>query len=205
MTPEQFLSSLDVSRETLERFQTYEKALLKWNPKINLVSKSTLEDLWERHFLDSAQVFDLAPNGTHWADLGTGGGFPGVVVAILAAEKRPELKVTCVESDVRKATFLRTVLRETGVVGEVISERIEAIRPLEADVVSARALAPLRLLLQFAERHLKSGGVALFPKGADHEKELEEALETWSFQVDKTISQTNPEAVILKLGDIERA
>lgn len=205
MNQERFVASTNVSRETLERLETYAALLTKWNPKINLVARSTLDDLWNRHFLDSAQILEIAPAGATWADLGTGGGFPGLVVAILAAESRPALRVTCVESDLRKATFLRTVLRETGVAGEVISKRIEEVPPLTADIVSARALAPLSSLLGFAERHLKPGGAALFLKGAEHEKELKEALETWSFRADTYPSKTHPDAVILKIGDISRA
>lgn len=206
MTPEEFASTLNVSRETLARLMTYETTLRKWNPRINLVAQSTLDDLWARHFMDSAQVFDLRPEGaTTWLDLGTGGGFPGVIVAILAAQKAPDLHVTCVESDTRKATFLRTVLRETGVSGTVFSKRIEALEPQNADVISARALAPLSVLLDFSEMHRAPSGTALFLKGAEHENEITEALESWAFEVDKIPSKTNPEAAILRIGEIERA
>lgn len=205
MRAEEFAAQENVSRETLERLKTYEALLRKWTPKINLVSRSTLDDFWSRHILDSTQILALGPDDAHeWVDLGTGGGFPGVVIAILAAERNPDLSVTCVESDLRKATFLRTVLRETGVSGSVIAERIEAVEPLSADVVSARALAPLPKLLELAEPHLAPGGVALFPKGAEHDAELKEALETWSFRADKIRSRTHPEAVILRIGEIER-
>ena len=204
MSAAAFAARTNVSRETLERLTTYAELLRKWNPKINLVARSTLSEVWDRHFLDSAQVLDIAGEGTRWVDIGTGGGFPGVVVAILAAESRPDLTVTCIESDGRKAAFLRTVLRETGVAGTVIASRIEEVKPQEADILSARALAPLDVLLSYAKRHLRTGGEALLLKGADHEKELSEALETWSFRADKIISKTNPEAVVLKIGGIER-
>ncbi|MBV7380076.1 16S rRNA (guanine(527)-N(7))-methyltransferase RsmG [Maritimibacter dapengensis] len=206
MTAEFFADQVDVSRETLERLEIYARLIERWNPKINLVSRRTLDDLWNRHFLDSAQVFDAAPlNASTWADLGTGGGFPGLIVAIMAADVRPDLRVTCVESDSRKATFLRTVLRETGVSATVLNKRIEAVEPLAADVVSARALAPLPRLLDFADRHLAENGTALFSKGEGYEKEFQDALETWRFQVDKIPSRTNSEAVILRVGEIERA
>lgn len=195
----------DVSRETLDRLEIYSGLLKKWTPKINLVSASTLPDLWTRHFLDSAQILSLAPADARvWADLGTGGGFPGLVVAILAHETRPHLKVTCVESDQRKATFLRTVLRETGVSAKVVVDRIENADPIGADVVSARALAPLGRLLDYADRHLSISGVALFLKGAGFKKEVAEALERWSFQLDTYPSTTDPEATILKIGDLRR-
>lgn len=196
--------TLDVSRETLERLKTYESLLRKWNPAINLVAKSTLDDAWTRHILDSVQVFDLGQGATHWADLGSGGGFPGMVVAILAAERTPELKVTLVESDQRKATFLRTVARETGVSANVISRRIEQVDPLGADVVSARALASLDMLLGFAERHMKHTGKAIFLKGENYQQEIDAALASWRFNVQKTPSKTDSRAVILSIGELSR-
>lgn len=200
-----FLAQVDVSRETLARLDTYAALLTKWNPAINLVAPSTLDQLWTRHFLDSAQVLEIAPEGKTWVDIGTGGGFPGLIVAILAAEKRPDLRVACIESDLRKATFLRTVAREAGVEVDVISKRIEQVAPMGADILSARALAPLAQLLGFAERHLSPNGRALFLKGANHASEVKEALEMWSFQADTYPSKTSSDAVILSLGDIQRA
>jgi 16S rRNA (guanine527-N7)-methyltransferase len=196
---------VDVSRETLERLHTYAWLLRQWNPRINLVSRATLDDLWSRHFVDSAQVFELAPDtARHWADLGSGGGFPGLVVAIIAAEKRPGLNVTLVESDKRKAVFLRTVAQRVGVDVTVIAERIESIKPLSADVLSARALAPLSTLLGFAERHMVPAGTALFLKGAGWRSEIKEALDHWRFRCEDITSTTSPDAAILKLGEIER-
>lgn len=199
------LAGLDVSRETSGRLERFAALLEKWNAAINLVARSTLADLWDRHILDSAQVFALCPEGArHWADLGSGGGFPGLVVAILAAELRPELRVTLVESDVRKATFLMAAARDCGVSAQVLARRIEAVPPLGADVLSARALAPLDKLLAHAERHLAPGGVALFPKGAQHAAELSEALARWRFRSEKHPSRTDPDSVILKIGEIAR-
>jgi len=195
----------DVSRETRERLETYAELLKKWNPKINLVSASTLPDLWTRHFRDSAQILSLAPlDARIWADLGAGGGFPGLVVAIIGHETRPDLEMTCVESDQRKATFLRTVIRETGVSARVVVDRIEKAAPIGADVVSARALAPLGRLLDYAERHLSADGVALFPKGAGFQKEVADALERWSFDLDTYPSATDPDATVLKIGELRR-
>lgn len=200
-----FEAAVNVSRETRERLEIYAALLKKWNPAINLVSKASLADLWTRHFLDSAQVLEIAPVNTHrWADLGAGAGFPGLIVAILAQESRPDLHVTCVESDLRKATFLRTVVREAGISADIISKRIESVPPLQADIVSARALAPLPVLLGFAERHLRPGGEAILLKGAGFRAEVTDSLETWSFRMDTYPSKTDPEAIILKLGDIQR-
>lgn len=198
------LSTLpDVSRETMERLDTYHDLTLKWTPKINLVSKADCAALWERHFLDSAQLWDLRPPyARKWIDLGSGGGFPGLVIAIIAAKAAPELNMTLVESDARKCAFLRTVAREVGINATVLTERAEALEPNQADVVSARALAPVATLLGYAGRILRPGGVCLFLKGRQADKELEAAAEMWSFEVTKTPSLTDPDGVILKIKDI---
>jgi 16S rRNA (guanine527-N7)-methyltransferase len=202
---DEFIERHNVSRETLERLDCYARLLRKWNPAINLVSKSTVDSMWGRHFLDSAQVFDMIPDGTEsWADFGSGGGFPGLVVAILAKESAPMLQVALIESDARKAAFLSTVARDTDVNVTIRSERVENIDPLGVDIVSARALAPLVTLLSFADRHLRSGGTALFLKGAMYETELVAASSMWSFRCDAERSTTDANAVILKIGDIAR-
>ncbi|MGV6810820.1 MAG: 16S rRNA (guanine(527)-N(7))-methyltransferase RsmG [Brevirhabdus sp.] len=195
---------LDVSRETQERLETYINLLRKWNPAINLVSRSTLEEAWTRHIVDSAQLMELAPVGADWADLGSGGGFPGMVCAIIGAETRPETRFMLVESDQRKSTFLRNVSRETGVKVDVIAKRIESVDPLRADILSARALAPLDRLLQFAERHLSKNGTCLFPKGENWRREVDEALERWAFESVETSSRTDPDSMILSIKDIAR-
>lgn len=203
--PDALKSQLDVSRETLERLETLAELLVKWNPRINLVSKSTISDLWTRHILDSVQVLRSAPaKATHWVDIGSGGGFPGLVVAMMCAEPEAPQKVTLIESDQRKCAFLRTVLRETGVSATVITDRIEKADAQNADVLTARALADLSMLCEFAERHLLPTGTALFPKGARWEKELQSAQESWSFDCEVVKSITDPEAVILKIGELKR-
>lgn len=199
-------AGLDVSRETFERLKVYAALLEKWNPAINLVAPSTLSSLWVRHFQDSAQIFHLAkPKVGMWCDMGTGGGFPGLIVAIMAHESDPDRRTICIESDLRKATFLRTVVRETGINATILSQRIEAVTPLGADVVSARALAPLTDLLTYADRHLMPGGTGIFLKGENYRTEVEEALENWRFELDTYPSKTNPNAVVLKIGDLRRA
>ncbi len=195
-------SAAHVSRETTERFAALAALVRKWSPKINLVSRSTLDALEDRHIADSAQLFDLAPPARSWADLGSGAGFPGLVCAILAAERSPGTAFTFVESDTRKATFLRTALRELGLAAEVKAARIEALDPLGADVVSARALAELPALLGHVHRHMAPTGTALLPKGAAWEKEVTEARETWSFSLSRHTSVTHPDAVILQIGDV---
>ena len=200
-----FAARYDVSRETLERLERYADLIIKWNKSINLVGKSTEASIWTRHFADSAEAFAVA-NKTEgsWLDMGSGGGFPGAVVAIIAAEKAPNLKVTCIEADIRKASFLRTLSTTIGVPFGILSRRIEETPPHNASVVSARALSPLTRLLDHAERHLSDTGIAVFHKGESWQEEVDKALETWDFSVDIHDSPTNPGSVLLTIGDLKR-
>ena len=188
------------AHNNLESFVTI---LEKWNPAINLVAPASLSSVWTRHVADSAQLFQLCPpTARRWVDIGSGGGFPGIVVAILAAESRPYLKVTLVEADQRKAVFLRTVSRETSLDITVIAERIERVERLNADVVSARALAPLAQLCSYADRHLSVGGTALFMKGARAVEEIDDARQAWQFKLTAHSSTTDPAAAILELQEL---
>lgn len=197
---------LNVSRETIAALQQVEALVRRWNPTVNLVSKASLDTLWSRHILDSAQVFSICPKlAESWVDLGSGGGFPGLVVAVLAKELRPDLAVTLVEADKRKAAFLRQAAKALDVQVGVRSERIESLHPQSADVLSARALAPLPILLGFAEAHLATDGICVFPKGARHVDELADARTKWSFDVDTRPSMSDPEAAILVIRNIRRA
>jgi 16S rRNA (guanine527-N7)-methyltransferase len=195
---------LNVSRETFAKLEAFSDLVLKWTPKINLISKQSMQDLWSRHIVDSAQLYDLAPPFERWVDLGSGGGFPGIVLSILGQDDRIEREFILVESDQRKCTFLRTAIRELNLQARVISDRIENVPPLAADIVSGRALADLSVLLGFAERHLKPGGTALFPKGAKWSTEDEAARTEWSYHCDAITSKTNPDAAVLKIKDIKR-
>lgn len=200
---EVFEREIDVSRETLAQLGRYEALLRKWNPAINLVSAATLDVMWTRHFLDSAQLFDLVGiKEGHWVDLGSGGGFPGLVIAILAFDA--PLRVTLVESDQRKAAFLTTVARELGLKVRVLAERAEKLPPQKADILSARALAPLTTLLGFAERHLAPSGTAIFPKGGAQQDEVAEAENHWTFEMEACSSRTDPAAVVLKIKGVSR-
>lgn len=197
---------LDVSRETLERLEVYAETLKKWNPRINLVAKSTISDLWSRHIQDSLQTLALVPPSTsHLVDMGSGGGFPGLVIAIAAAELGYPANVTMIESDQRKSAFLRTVLRETGVSGVVLTERIEAATPQKADIVTARALADLALLLNYANIHLNPAGKAIFLKGRNWRSELAKAQESWHFEFNELQSKTSEDAVLLEIKGLTRA
>ncbi len=200
------LADLNVSRETYDAIDALEALVSRWTKSINLVGKSTLGALRERHTLDSAQLFQLAdPSAVHWVDLGSGGGFPGLVVAIIARELRPNLKFTLIDADVRKTIFLREAVRVLGLETAVIAGRIETIPPQSADVLSARALADLPTLLSYAERHLVPGGIALLPKGARRQDEITAASEGWSFRCDSVPSVSQPDAAILIVREIRRA
>lgn len=193
------LEMFDVSRETIRRIELFELVLRKWNPRINLVSTSSLGDLWSRHILDSIQVYRCGAPVDHWVDMGTGGGFPGLIAALLAAEEAPETRFTLIESDQRKVAFLRTAAREIGISCDILAQRIEEVAPLDADIVSARALTDLSGLLHFTVRHLDGDGFALLPKGATWKKEVAIAQEKWRFRFDPITSVTDPQAVILKI------
>lgn len=200
---DEFCAAFNVSRETAERLELYAGLLKQWNPAINLVAPSSLDEIWQRHFADSMQLSNLAPkSATTWVDLGSGAGFPGMVVAL--ARPHPTT-MTCVESDLRKATFLRRVAQETRADITIISKRIEDVAPIGADMVSARALAPLDKLLGLVIRHLSPQGTALLPKGEGWCAEVDKALETWSFSFEKHPSRTRDGAVILAIKDIARA
>lgn len=201
----QELDGLDVSRETLARLHAYADLIRRWNPKINLVAPSTIPDLWQRHIVDSAQLFAHAPrDARHWVDIGSGGGLPGLVCAILAQDAMPECRFTLIESDQRKSAFLMTSARELGLAVTVLPKRVEAVDPQQADIVSARALAPLNLLLAMVVRHMRPGGVALLPKGKTYEQELAAARAEWQFDATSFESRTDNLARLLIVKDIIR-
>lgn len=198
------LPGLNVSRETFLRLKEYEKLLFKWNAKINLVSRSTLDNFWNRHVLDSAQFLSsVSEKAGKWVDLGSGGGLPGLIVAILSDEIEPVNKLFLVEADVRKAVFLKTVCRELGLKVEVYNNRIEELPPMSANIVSARALAPLKTLCLYAKNHLEKDGVAVFAKGENWKAELVEAQKKWIFNYEAVKSTLHEGSVVLVLRGIK--
>jgi len=200
------LPGLHVSRETEARLRAFTALVLKWTATINLIAVADHGQLWQRHVLDSAQLVLVAPARiVRWADLGSGGGFPGIVVAALLAEFNPGARMSLVESDQRKATFLRQAARLLGLSLDVITARAETTAPLQADVLTARALAKLTDLMPLAERHLATGGTALFPKGRTSNNEIAAARAHWAFDLQQTPSMTDASATILGLQRITRA
>lgn len=196
---------LDVSRETLDRLRCIEGLVQKWNRTINLISKNTVDQIWQRHICDSIQIYRYAPpDFKTWLDIGSGGGFPGLIVAAVAPEKNPSAKVTLMESDARKVAFLRTAIRECDLSAAVIENRIETAPPQSADVVSARALGPLKSLLSYALRHGHTQTTCIFPKGQRFQEEITTARQDFRFDVVAHQSITDKDARILVVRNISR-
>jgi 16S rRNA (guanine527-N7)-methyltransferase len=200
------LALTPVSRETEERLDRYINLLLEWQAKTNLVAPSTLPNLWTRHVSDSLQLLNLAPGAKVWADLGSGGGFPGLVLACALAET-PGATVHLVERNSKKAAFLREALRVTVSPGIVhlaeIGDTVDRITG-PVDCVTARALAPLHQLIGFAEPLVKRGAKALFLKGQDVEAELTETTKYWNIQPKLHSSRSGGQGWIVELDQIER-
>ncbi|EGP09407.1 rRNA small subunit methyltransferase GidB [Bradyrhizobiaceae bacterium SG-6C] len=195
-----------VSRETEARLDRYVDLLVAWQAKTNLIAPSTLPQLWTRHISDSLQLLDLAPNARRWLDFGSGGGFPGVVLACAMAE-HPGASVQLVERIAKKAAFLREALRVTGAPGSVvladIGDYVDSLKT-PVDCVTARAVAPLHMLLGFAAPLVQRGAKALFLKGQDVEAELTEATKYWSIEPLLHPSRTGGHGWIVELNKIER-
>jgi 16S rRNA (guanine527-N7)-methyltransferase len=206
-SPDAALAPFAVSRETRGKLETLVTELRRWQPAKNLVGPGTLDSIWTRHIADSLQLVDLAPaDASRWVDLGSGAGFPGLVVAIALAD-RPGFRMDLVESNARKCAFLRHVARLTGAPVRVHDKRIEDVVQSfagEADIVSARALAPLETLLGWCETLLKTGAVALFPKGAGVESELTPVLKSRTVDIEQIPSRTDSRARILRIRWLSR-
>jgi len=193
---------MDVSRET-ERLAVYAGLLRKWNPTINLISPSTVNQIESRHIADSLHLATVAKAASgSWADLGSGGGLPGLVLAIM----RPDLEVSLLESDQRKAAFLRSAIRELGLQrARVLPRRIESLERLAAENISARALAPLPQLMAYVDRHLSPSGTAWLMKGRNWKTEVSQARQDWIFDLKTHPSATDPDAAILEITGIRHA
>jgi 16S rRNA (guanine527-N7)-methyltransferase len=199
--PQNRFASGAQSRRDIDRFVAL---LREWQHVHNLVSRTALDDLWDRHILDSLQLLDHAPDFREWVDLGSGAGFPGLVVAI-AFKGDPERHFTLVESNGKKAAFLRAAIRETGVNAGVAAKRIERHAETmgrRADVVSARALAPLPALCTLAEPYMHQNSILLLLKGRDFEQELSEAAKSWNLDVLNSPSATDPGGRVLAIRNL---
>ena len=193
------LALVPVSRETAARLDSFAALLLDWHARMNLIAVSTVPTLWTRHIADSLQLIAIAPQARKWADLGSGGGFPGVPIACALAEQN-SAEVHLIESNKKKAAFLREAVRVTGAPAIVHAERVADFAGGfrgELDAVTARALAPLPELLSIAYPLLKRGAQALFPKGQDVEAELTQATKCWSIQASLVPSRTDPKSRVV--------
>ena len=204
MSKETVLARFDVSRESAERLETYASLLLQWQARINLIGPSTRDDIWARHIADALQLLALLPDGVKTlADLGSGAGIPGLILAIA----RP-LEAHLFESNLKKGAFLREAGRQTGTRARIHSVRIEEARALaetiKAETVTARALAPLPKLLDYAQTFLENGAIGYFHKGQDVDAELTEATKSWKMQVEKHPSMTDSRGVILVVKEAHR-
>ena len=202
------LNGVRVSRETHQRLDHFADLFRKWARTINLVAPSTKDDLWSRHIADSAQIFQLRPDARQWADLGSGGGFPGIITAIFLAELG-EGWVDLIESNQKKAAFLRVALMETGARGTVHAERIGAVtaRLPAPEVVSARALAELDVLCELVYPWAQKGPnlTCLFHKGRDYKAEIEKARGRWRFDLVEHPSRIENDSVILEISHVQPA
>ena len=203
MKKNEFVKSLNVSRETLNGFYEYETLLSKWNEKINLVSKNTLVDIWERHFLDSGQIIKhVEVSGKRWVDVGSGAGFPGLVVALLLRDRKIDCDLVLVEKNPKKGFFLNEVIRKLNLSVEVVNDNIDNLEPLNADVLTARAFSELNNLIEIAFRHRKKEGICLFLKGENYRIELDKTLNYWFFDYDIVDSLSSPSGKIIRVKKI---
>ncbi|MCX8293291.1 16S rRNA (guanine(527)-N(7))-methyltransferase RsmG [Phyllobacterium sp. 0TCS1.6A] len=195
----------DVSRETLADLIAFEALFQKWSKSINLASPATLDQLWSRHILDSAQLFSLAPGAQRWLDLGSGGGFPGIVLALIL-KAHDGRHIDLVESNMKKAAFLRTALGQFRAPATVHAQRIEDTASLikDPDIITARALASLNDLLRLAQPWLAAGATALFQKGRDYRREIDECRDAWTFDLVEHRSAIDQDSVILQISNVQR-
>ncbi len=201
-----FQSQFDVSRETISKLSQYERQLTKWNQRINLISPSTMPEIWHRHFADSAQLLKQIPvTAKKMLDIGSGAGFPALVLAIIAQESLPDLKFTLVESDQRKCAFLLNISHLLALSVDIQSQRVEDFENQKFDVISARALASLSDLLEMTEPFCNKTTICLFPKGMRYESELTEARKIWHIKEQQIPSLTDNSAVILRIESFSRA
>lgn len=200
-----FCDTYNVSRETFDKLKHYQSMLIEWQARFNLVSSSTLEDAWNRHFLDSAQLFSLIPNQAKILyDFGSGAGFPGMVLAIMANEKMPNLQVSLIESTTKKTLYLNAVKAETNTNVTILNDRIEKLRLPQADVITSRAMASLTELLGYAYRFCKKESLCIFPKGKKYAEELAEAHKHWKFKCQIIASSQSDEGKILVITDLSK-
>jgi len=197
------IEKYNVSRETINLLKTYEASLNEWQNKMNLVSKNSLPDAWNRHFADSMQLFNLLPQDAEIVyDFGSGAGFPGMVLAVMSKEKTPYLKFKLVESIGKKTLYLKHVKEITGANVDVINERIEKIKPEIADAITSRAMCSLNELLKYSRPFCSKKTKMIFLKGRNYKEELQIAQKEWKFKLEILPNQESSDGVILIITDL---
>lgn len=203
MTPEQFLSATSLHADSLNDFKTWEALLRKWNRRINLVASGTVDDFWSRHALDSAQILPHIPeNAKTIVDFGSGAGFPAIALAIHGKHAKLGWQIHAIESAGKKASFLKSVSRETSTAMSVLSKRIENIDPINADIITARAFAPLIRIFPLAVFHMKQSGRLVLLKGESLSEEMYDVQENWSFDYETYPSSTSPTGQIIIITNL---
>ena len=193
----------NVSRETIKLLKAYESSLVEWQEKMNLVSKKSLSEAWQRHFEDSMQLFDLLPQDAEIVyDFGSGAGFPGMVLAIMAKEKTPYLKIKLVESISKKTLYLKHVKQLTSANVEIINDRIEKIKPELASAITSRAMCSLSELLKYSKPFCNSKTKLIFLKGRSYQEELNLAKKEWNFNLEVLPSKESEDGVILIITNL---
>jgi 16S rRNA (guanine527-N7)-methyltransferase len=200
MTPEAFAAAFDVPRGTIDALARYQELLIEWQQRMNLVGPATLEDVWGRHFADSAQLVRYVPAGKTWLDIGAGGGFPGLVLAAMGWGR-----FVLVDSIAKKCRFLEAVRDALGLTNVTIrNARVELLPTLGVDIATARAAAPLEILFDWAIRHVRPGGTFVFPKGRRWSDEVDAARTKFLFDLETFPSMTDSDARILVAHNLKR-
>ena len=200
---EKIIETYNVSRETFQKLKTYEASLSEWQNKFNLVSKKSLENAWQRHFLDSLQLIKYIPDDSRTLyDFGSGAGFPGMVIAIAENEKNPNLKISLIESVTKKTLYLNAVKSLCQVNAEIINNRIENLKLPKADVITSRAMCNLSDLLQYAHKLSNKKTLMIFPKGKSYKEELATANKKWKFNLIIEKNEVSEEGVILLITNL---
>lgn len=198
-----FIDTYNVSHETFAKLENYHQSLVEWQQKFNLVANSTLENAWERHFEDSAQLFRFIPKEAKTlVDIGSGAGFPAMVLGIMAAELSPQLRITLVESVNKKTLYLNHVKELTEAPVNILNRRIENLKEKKFDVITARAVINLKDLLGYAHPLFRKNTLAIFPKGKNYEEEIVLARKDWFFDVETVSSTTSDEGVVLLIRNL---
>lgn len=201
-----FCDTYNVSRETFLKLDHYQKSLIEWQRKFNLVSNNSIEDVWKRHFEDSAQLFELIPpTAKKLLDIGSGAGFPGMVIAIMAAERTPYLKITLIDSILKKTLYLNHVKEITGLSNvNIVNSRVENLSKQKFDVITARAVTSLKDLISYGYPLISKNGICIFPKGRSYESELLAAKKYWNFDLNTVQSKTSEDGKILIISNMTK-